>query len=135
MRSSTRATPFASCFRGYLNDPHGLVTLRKYKEQFERDAVLADMHNAYYRVRSNFAVMYAAVALAIDYEILPWKKRSTFRAIEKCMRLALAELHTGRTQGASNGTNHRCASPWQSPEKATHPSETGVGQAKTKGDE
>ena len=83
----------------YLNDPYGLVTLRKYKEQFERDAVLADMHNAYYRVRSNFAVMYAAVALAIDYDILPWKKRSTFRAIDKCMRLALAELHTGRTQG------------------------------------
>ena len=30
-------------------------------------------HNAHYRVRTNFAVMYAAAALAIDYEILPWK--------------------------------------------------------------
>ena len=85
----------------YLNDPHGLATLKKYKEQFERDAVLADMHNAYYRVRSNFAVIYAAAALAIDYKILPWGKRSTFHAIEKCMRLALAELHTGRDQRAS----------------------------------
>ena len=39
--------------------------------------------------------MYAAAALAIDYKILPWEKRRTFRAIEKCMRLALATLATG----------------------------------------
>ena len=79
----------------YVNDPHGLEQLRTYKEQFERDAVLPDGHNAHYRVRTNFAAMYAAAALAIDYEILPWKKRPTFRAIEKCMRLALATLATG----------------------------------------
>ena len=62
---------------------------------------IPDGHNAHYRVRTNFAVMYAAAALAIDYEILPWGKRSTFRAIEKCMRLALATLETGHTQAAS----------------------------------
>ena len=44
----------------YLNDPHGLEHLRAYKEQFERDAVLPDRHNAHYRVRSNFALMYAS---------------------------------------------------------------------------
>jgi hypothetical protein len=38
--------------------------------------------------------MYAAAALAIYYGILPWKMRPTFRAIEKCMRLALATLAT-----------------------------------------
>jgi hypothetical protein len=74
----------------YVNDPHGLETLRKYKQQFEREATIADAHNAYYRVRSNFALMYAAAALAIDYGILPWGRRSTLRAVEKCMRLALA---------------------------------------------
>jgi uncharacterized protein (DUF927 family) len=85
----------------YVNDPHGLEHLRTYKEQFERDAVLPDGRNAYYRVRSNFAVMYAAAAMAIDYEILPWKKPRTFRAIEKCMRLALATLATGAKEPAA----------------------------------
>ena len=81
---------FRALMEKYVNDPDGLETLKKYKEQFERDAELPDGHNAYYRVRSNFAVMYAGAALAIDYEILPWKKGPTFRAVEKCMRLALA---------------------------------------------
>ena len=85
----------------YTNDPHGLEHLRTYKEQFERDAVLPDAHNAYYRVRSNFAGMYAAAALAIDYKILPWEKRPTFRAIEKCMRLALTTLATGAKEPAA----------------------------------
>ena len=86
---------FHDLMEKYVNDPHGLEHLRNYKEQFERDAKLPDKHNAHYRVRSNFAVMYAAAALAIDYGILPWRKRPTFRAIEKCMRLALAALATG----------------------------------------
>ena len=94
----------------YVNDPHGLRRLKIYKEQFERDAVLPEAHNAYYRVRTNFAVMYAAAALAIDYDILPWKKPPTFRAIEKCMRLALAMLATGAKEPAAAmpaiGTRH-----------------------------
>ena len=86
---------FRELLEKFVNDPNGLEHLKAYKQQFERDAVLPDSHNAHYRVRSNFAVMYAAAALAIDYGILPWKKRPTFRAIEKCMRLALATLATG----------------------------------------
>ena len=46
-------------------------------------------------------MLYAAAALAIDYEILPWKKTPTFRAIEKCMRLALATLATGTKEPAA----------------------------------
>jgi hypothetical protein len=92
---------FRALLEKYVEDPHGLERLKTYKEQFERDAVLANGHNAHYRVRSNFAVMYAAAALAIDYEILPWKKGPTFRAIEKCMRLALASMQTGQSQEAS----------------------------------
>ena len=89
---------FRKLLEKYVNDQHGLERLKAYKQQFERDAVLPDLHNAHHRVRSNFAVMYAAAALAIDYGILPWKKRPTFRAIEKCMRLALATLATGANQ-------------------------------------
>jgi hypothetical protein len=86
---------FRELLEKYVNDPRGLEHVRAYKEQFERDAALPDKHNAHYRIRSNFAVMYAAAALSIDYGILPWKKRPTFLAIEKCMRLALATLATG----------------------------------------
>jgi hypothetical protein len=85
----------------YVNDQHGLEHLINYKEQFERDAVLLDAHNAHYRIRSNLAAIYAAAALAIDYKILPWKKEPTFRAIEKCMRLALATLATGAKEPAA----------------------------------
>ena len=92
---------FRKLLEKYVNDQHGLERLKAYKQQFERDAVLPDLHNAHHRVRSNFAVMYAAAALAIDYDILPWKKRPTFRAIEKCMRLALATLATGAKETAT----------------------------------
>ena len=92
---------FRELLAKFVNDPNGLEHLRAYKEQFERDAMLPDRHNAHYRVRSNFAVMYAAAALSIDYGILPWKKRPTFRAIEKCMRLALATLATGDKEPAA----------------------------------
>jgi putative DNA primase/helicase len=85
----------------YVNDPQGLDELKEYKQQFERKAAICDGHNAHYRVRSNFAVIYAAAALAIDYAILPWGKRSTFCAIEKCMRLALAALQTGKSEPTS----------------------------------
>jgi uncharacterized protein (DUF927 family) len=92
---------FRELLEKYVNDPHGLEHLRAYKEQFERDAVLPDKHNAHYRIRSNFAMIYAAAALSIDYDILPWKKPPTFRAIEKCMRLALARLATGAKEQAA----------------------------------
>jgi hypothetical protein len=84
----------------YVNDPQGLQALEKYKQLFERKAAIPDAHNAHYRVRSNFAVIYAAAALAIDYEIFPWQKRPTFSAIEKCLRLALATLETEKTEAA-----------------------------------
>ena len=92
---------FRELLEKLVNDSRGLEHVRAYKEQFERDAVLPDRHNAHYRVRSNFGVMYAAAALSIDYEILPWKKRPTFLAIEKCMRLALATLTTGANEPAA----------------------------------
>ena len=57
---------FRDLMERYVNDPHGLEHLETYREQFEREAVLADGHNAHHRVRSNFAVIYAAAALAID---------------------------------------------------------------------
>jgi uncharacterized protein (DUF927 family) len=92
---------FRALMERYVNDPDGLEHVRTYKDQFEREAVLSGEYNAHYRIRSNFAVMYAAAALAIDYKILPWKKQPTFRAIEKCMRRALATMQTGLSERAS----------------------------------
>jgi hypothetical protein len=42
---------FRELMEKYVNDRHGLERLRAYKEQFERDAVLPDSHNAHYRIR------------------------------------------------------------------------------------
>ncbi len=92
--------------RRYVNDPHGLETVREYKRQFEAEAKVMDTHNAHLRIRSNFAVLWAAAALAIDYNILPWNEGPTFRAIEKCLNLALSELETGASQRLS-ATNHQ----------------------------
>jgi hypothetical protein len=70
------------------------VVLRKYMRVFETQSpVLAD-HRAFYRIRTSFAVLYAAAALTIDYNILPWKKKTTLKAIRKCMKPAFDVLHT-----------------------------------------
>ena len=53
---------FRELLEKFVNDPNGLEHLRGYEEQFERDAVLPDERNAHYRIRSNFAGMYAAAA-------------------------------------------------------------------------
>jgi hypothetical protein len=82
--------------RRCMQDPKWLETLQQYKTQFEAEAQLPDQHNAHYRIRSNFALIYAAAALAIDYGILLWGKKATFRAIEKCMRGALASLQANQ---------------------------------------
>jgi hypothetical protein len=38
----------------------------------------------------------AAAAMAIDYEMLPWKKRPTFEAVEKCLRKAMDVIEAGK---------------------------------------
>jgi hypothetical protein len=52
--------------------------------------------NAALRIRSNFALIWAAAAMAIDYGVLPWKKPPTFRAVEKCLRKALEVIEAGK---------------------------------------
>ena len=49
---------------------------------------------ALYRIRSNFAVIWAAGALAIDYGVLPWKKSRLRKAVEKCFHRALSALQS-----------------------------------------
>ena len=62
-----------------------------YKAQFEFEVNAPDVR-AIHRIRSNLAIIWAAAALAIDYKLLPWKKRGTLRAIEKCFQCCVAAL-------------------------------------------
>ena len=92
-----------------LKDESWEATVRKYKEKFEAD-VKVQNNQAIYRIKSNFAVIWAAAALAIDYRLLPWKKRRAFRAIKKCFHRALTALDTAATSastetGVSNSIN------------------------------
>jgi len=75
----------------YMADSNGLVKVEKYKAKFETTVQVRD-DRKFYRIRSNFAAIFAAAALGIDYGVLPWGKRATFKAIEKCLLLALAQL-------------------------------------------
>ncbi len=74
-----------------MKDKNWEATIRRYKAQFESEVDAPD-ERAIYRIRSNFAVIWAAAALAIDYKLLPWKKRGTLRAIEKCFQRCISAL-------------------------------------------
>ena len=63
-----------------MKDKNWEATVRRYKEQFEAEVEAPD-ERASYRIRSNFAIIWAAAALAIDYKLLPWKKARAFKAL------------------------------------------------------
>jgi Domain of unknown function (DUF927) len=72
-------------------DKNWEATVRKYREQFETDVETKDL-KAIYRIRSNFALIWAAGALAIDYGVLPWKKSRLLKAVKKCFERAVGAL-------------------------------------------
>jgi Domain of unknown function (DUF927) len=84
----------------YFRDPKSLSKVRAYKDEFEKK-VCVPSSNAALRIRSNFALIWGAAALAIDYGILPWKKLPTFRAVEKCLRKALSEIEASKAAAQS----------------------------------
>ena len=65
-----------------------------YKSQFEFAVKAPSSTAAVYRIQSNFAIIWAAGALAIDYGVLPWKKSQLRKAVEKCFRRVLSVLQT-----------------------------------------
>jgi hypothetical protein len=48
------------------------------------------------RIRSNFALIWVAAAMAIDSGVLPWKNAPTFKAVKKCLGKALEVIEAGR---------------------------------------
>ena len=91
--------PLREFLRRYLKDPEVLSKVRAYKDQFETE-VIVPSSNATLRIRSNFALIWAAAAMAIDYGVLPWKKPPTFEAVEKCLHKALEVIETGKSSGS-----------------------------------
>ena len=77
--------------RKLTRDKDWEAKVRAYKSQFESE-VMTSNSTALYRIRSNFALIWAAGALAIDYGVLPWKKSRLWKAVEKCFRRALSVL-------------------------------------------
>jgi hypothetical protein len=86
---------FHEFLRNYFSDAEALSKVRTYKDQFESE-VSVPSSNAALRIRSNFALIWAAAAMAIDYRVLPWKKRPTFKAVEKCLHKALEVIEANK---------------------------------------
>jgi hypothetical protein len=62
-------------------DKNWEATVRKYMRRLEAIAQAKDLKTIY-RIRSNFAIIWAAGALAIDYGVLPWKKSRLLKAVK-----------------------------------------------------
>jgi Domain of unknown function (DUF927) len=67
--------------------------VRAYKSEFE-SKVAAPNSTALHRIRSNFAIIWAGGALAIDYGVLPWKKSRLRKAVAKCFHRAVSVLQS-----------------------------------------
>ena len=81
-----------------------------YKSRFETE-VKAPNSTAVYRIRSNFAIIWAAGALAIDYGVLPWKKSRLRKAVEKCFHRAIGALQSPETVEAATSTHNTSDDP------------------------
>lgn len=77
----------------FMRDPEAaLVRIKHHMAKFTAEVSPALGSGPDQRICANFALMYAAAAVGIEYEILPWKKKTTRAAIEKCMAGAFATL-------------------------------------------
>jgi putative DNA primase/helicase len=72
-------------------DKNWEATVRRYMKQFEAITQTKNLKTIY-RIRSNFAIIWAAGALAIDYGVLPWKKSRLLKAVKKCFDRAVGAL-------------------------------------------
>lgn len=83
-------------FRAYLArraaDSKAEAALKKYMADYVVAAPLPCAERWLARIQRLFAVIYAGAAQAIDYEILPWRKDETLKAIKACMDDAMDQL-------------------------------------------
>jgi hypothetical protein len=101
---------FVAFLRKLVKDQDWEAKARTYKADFEGE-VTATASTAIYRIRSNFAVIWAAGALAIDYGVLPWKKSRLRKAVEKCFHRAIGALQSPETVEAATSTHNASDDP------------------------
>jgi putative DNA primase/helicase len=102
-RQERRAVKYqGEAYRVYIRkrimDKMASETLIEYIDEYIKATPLADEFRWLGRIRRFFAVVYASAARAIDYKILPWRKKSTLKAIAACMNDAMEQLtaHSGK---------------------------------------
>src|SRR5262249_41426108 len=93
----TAQRSFLSCL---VSDENADRKLAGYIAEYIEQAPLAQSRRVFARLRRRFAVVYAAMALAIDYGILPFSKGATLRDIRKCMNNAI-DLLVENERGAA----------------------------------
>lgn len=81
-----------------LNPTAAAKKAKAHMEHFESHVSTPLVTGADRRIAANFAVIYAGAALAIEYGILPWKRKPTLAPIEKCMAAAFATLRNPSPQ-------------------------------------
>jgi hypothetical protein len=85
--------PMDAFLKKFMQDSDAALARIKYHmREFTANVSLTLGAGPDQRICANFSLMYAAVALGIEYGILPWKKKTTRAAIEKCMAGAFAIL-------------------------------------------
>jgi hypothetical protein len=101
---------FVAFLRKLMKDQDWQAKARTYKAEFERE-VTAPASTVIYRIRSNFAIIWAAGALAIEYGVLPWKKSRLLKAVRKCFDRAVGALQSPEAGEAAKSVKNAFEDP------------------------
>jgi hypothetical protein len=90
-----RGFPLDAFLKKFMQDPGAaLAKIKNYRDEFTAKLSLSLADGLDQRICANFSLLYSSAALAIEYGILPWKKKETRTAIEKCMAGAFATFRS-----------------------------------------
>ena len=84
--------PFRAFLAELMADRDARKKLKKHVTNYCKKAPLPNAARSLARIQQNFAVVYAGAALAIDYQVLGWKKKRVLAAIRSCMDDAMKHL-------------------------------------------
>jgi hypothetical protein len=75
--------PYRAFLAELMADRGARKKLKKYVANYCEKAPLPNEARSLARIQQNFAVVYAGAALAIDYQVLRWKKKRVLAAIRR----------------------------------------------------
>ena len=91
--------------RQLINDNNADKTLARYMDEFILHAPLSQSRKVFARLRRRIAAVYAGSALAIDYKILPFRKKETLQALRKCMNDGIDLLIANEVAGMDSSVS------------------------------